>query len=191
MDLNPITLLVNLSRLFLPGVNLVFVIAGLFGLWIGYKALYDLYKHMRGDQEPGMMPKGAVIPVLTLAGACVVIPVVMWQGASVIVLGGDQTASMFSYLEQTDTSTTCDNVSRTMTMFCMLMGSISIFTAAMQAYSRVSEPGRGHSFGTPIIFFCGGVGLFFLNDIFYLASQTTHVNLGFSAICQALDTNGT
>lgn len=189
MDLNPIDVFVNVARLFLPGVNLVFAIIGLFGLYTGYRALYDAYRTVRGDQAPGIMPKEAILPVLFLAGAAIVVPVVLWQGANTFVLGGSQTYNMFSYLQDTNTDSTCTNLSRALTQLCMLMGSLSVLRAGLLAYSRQTEPGRGLSYSGPITYFVGGVFLFFINDLTWLISNTAHVSLGMDSICTALSTS--
>lgn len=186
MDSNPINIFVNVSKIFLPGVNLVFAIFGIFGLFVGYKALYDCYRIVRGDQAPGIMPKEAILPVLFLAGACIVVPVVMWQGANTFVLGGQQTYNMFSYIQNTNTDSTCTNVSRALTQLCMLMGVLSIFRAAQLSYARATEPGRGQSIGGSVTYFVGGVMLFFITDLNMLISNTTGVSVGMESICSAL-----
>ncbi|KXV69857.1 hypothetical protein AD951_04770 [Acetobacter malorum] len=186
MDMNPIDVFVNVARLFLPGVNLVFAIIGLFGLYAGYKALYDAYRTVRGDQAPGIMPKEAILPVLFLAGGAIVVPVVLWQGANTFVLGGTQTYNMFSYLQQTDTDSTCTNLSRALTQLCMFMGSLSVLRAAVLIYGRQTEPGRGLSYTAPLNYFVGGIFLFFINDLTWLISNTAGISLGMDSICTAL-----
>lgn len=184
--MNPATAFTNLSATFLPGVDLVFVLIGLFGLIVCGRALYDLYRHVTGEQAPGMMPKEAIFPVLLLAGAAVVVPVVLWQGANTFALGGNQTYDMFAYVQDTNTSNACENLTNALTQFFMLMGAIAIFRSAQLVYSAATNPGRGVSYNQPIIYAISGVMLFFINDMAAIAGHTVHMNLGLSAVCTAL-----
>lgn len=188
MSINPVNIFVNVSKLFLPGVSLVFTLFGVVGLFAGLKAMFDTYRHLKGDNEPGMIPKSAIPVVLMLSGAAVVIPIVIWHGANVIVLGGDQTYNLFSYVQNTETSSTCNNISRALTMFCMLCGSVALFMAWNTAYRRTTQPGAsGASYGGAAIRVMVGICLFFSADVLAHASKQTGLTFGLPAICEALD----
>ncbi|MCG0998930.1 hypothetical protein [Acetobacter persici] len=186
MNINPIDVFTNVASLFLPGVNFLFMLSALFGTWIGYRATYDLFRHVKGDQVPGMMPKDAILPCYFLAGALIVVPVILWRGAKTFVLGGNRTYSIFSYLPNTQTGSTCGNLSNSLTELCMLIGTISIFTAGRKAYVRVTRPEQGIGSGGAITYFVAGIFLFFITDANYLLSKTAGVMIGMPAICKAL-----
>lgn len=184
MDL--LTLLSNLGSSFLPALNVVFALMGLFGLWIGFVTTFHVYLHATGEVRPDMVRKEMILPAYALAGALAVPGVVLWKSAGTFVLGGQKTYDMFAYLQSAPVANYCDNATNALTKFFMLLGAISILIAANNVWGRVGGDSHAHSNARAWTYFVGGVLLFFVNDVAEIVAATAKVPVGLPQICAAL-----
>lgn len=184
--MNPVQSLVNVASLFPALIHLVEAIIGVMGLAIGFRALRDAYFHVLGDDHPGMIPKLAILPILFLSAAAIVMPVIFWRGANTFLLGGDETYNLFAYIQNVNTGSECTNISRSLTLLCMVFGILSLASAVQKAYEVYAEAGRGHKISTALLYFIAGICLLGIQDTTTLLGNTLGVQVGFTSICNAM-----
>lgn len=165
-------------------IPLILAFMGLMGLWFGAHTLYDVWRHITGQNGHGEGLGGGIIARFALSGALAVAPVLLWRAANTFVLGGAQTDTMFAYLRDTSGGY-CQTFSYVLTMFFMSVGLAACAYAATSAYSAAN--GRNHSAGkTYVWYFVGGVLLFFVNDVASIIGNTIGMHVGLENICIAM-----
>ncbi len=180
---------VNLSQTFPLMVNLVFLLMGVFGLFVGFRGLQSLYVLASGDHRFTNHPptfEGGFAQI-ALGGALAVAPVLLWRAANTLVLGGDQTQNLFNY-GSVPQGGSCDSIRVALSYFFMAIGAVAWFCAGLQLYDGTR--GHGRRGGSATMYLIGGVLCFFVNDVAVLAGNTLGMNVSLSNVCQSLGSGG-
>lgn len=165
--------------------TLLYMLIALGGIIIAGMALWDLRTHLLGITSPDLAPIGSVPVRLLLAGAMIVAPVLVWNAANTFVLGGDITYDMFSYTKSPKTTPYCEMFEYSLTLFFVLIGTISIGTACYLV-NQIAAKKSQKSIGSALILFVGGVLLIFSNDTAQIIGNTIGMDISLANICRNL-----
>jgi hypothetical protein len=180
---------INLTETFPLVVKLVFLLMGLFGLFVGFRGLQSLYVLASGDQRFTNHPPSfeGGFAQIALGGALAVAPVLLWQAAGTFVLGGDATTALFNYGSVPNTGT-CDALKIALSYFFMVIGAVAWFCGGLQLYDGTR--GYRHRGGSAALYLVGGVLCFFVNDVAILAGNTLGMSVSLDNLCKSFGTGG-
>lgn len=178
-------MLVRLGETFPLVVNLIFLLMGLLGLFVGFRGLQSLYVLASGDHRFTNHPPSfeGGFAQIALGGALAVAPVLLWRAANTVVLGGEVTQSIFNY-GAVPQSGSCDAIRVALSYFFMAIGAVAWFCAALQLYDGTR--GHRHRGGSAAMYLVGGVLCFFINDAAAIIGNTLGMSVSLENVCRSL-----
>lgn len=185
MDLQ--TIVQELGTAILPSATqFVWVLLALIGLTTIGMALYNLYSLASDGPRPdGPTAGGALVRIIL--GALMVVPsVTLWRAASVFVGGGTVThADFLTYIDGGGGSTECENFARAIQLGFVFLGALGIF----KAFRLADDAAKGFNrdgYRVAIIYFIGGLGCVFINDLMVVIGNQLGATVGFEALCDTV-----
>lgn len=167
-------------------IQFVWVLLALVGvITIGF-ALNSLYRLASDGPEPGGGTEGSAFVRLLLGGLMVVPSVTLWHAANLFLDGGDSTAGdLLTYVTGGAALTGCDNFARAIQLGFMFVGVIAIYRAFRSADDAAKGFNR-EGYRQAIVFFIGGLGCFFIDDLMDVVGNEIGFDIGFDYLCTAL-----
>lgn len=167
-------------------IQFVWVLLALMGIVTIGLGLYNLYQIASDGPQPGGATEGGSFVRIVLGGFMVIPSITLWHAANVFLDGGDSTAEdLLAYATGAGAITGCDNFSRAIQLGFMLMGCIAIY----RAFRNADDQAKGFSrdgYRTAVIYFIGGIGCFFINDLMHVVGNELGFDIGFEELCSAV-----
>lgn len=174
------------TAIFPSATQFVWVLLALIGLITIGMAIYNLYTIASDGPQPSGPTAGGAVARMIIGAMMVVPSVTLWRAASVFVGGGTVThADFLTYIGGGGGSTDCENFARAIQLGFVFVGALGIF----KAFRLADDAAKGFQrdgYRIAAIYFFGGLGCVFINDLMVAIGNQLGTPVGFVALCQSV-----